>query len=326
MEKDVFGAISAIVLGVLIMSVNVFSMFLLLSLMAKQYRNADRAGIIINLVLSISDMMTGILLMVLGISNSQSKWRLPCHIQAGLVIFPSVTSLILTLVISYRRYIIIIRPLNLKRIQSIHTTIIGVVASVLIGVASFLAVCLMPKYSNPNLMNYPETSCWNEISNKFQITLLSVIYIPVVFTTSICHIRILNISSNANKKVQFPVRQPETKKILRCVLYDKLKCAIAPSLNYSDLQSSADSRSNLNLPSPEDKLAGRLFLDVYFGLNSYSFDRSPSPHPASLPSPVGSASGRDGLFNQLESSRSSSRIDQNLELQKKSMRHSEVLK
>ena len=66
-----------------------FSMFLLLSLMAKQYRNADRAGIIINLVLSISDMMTGILLMVLGISNSQSKWRLPCHIQAGLIIFPS---------------------------------------------------------------------------------------------------------------------------------------------------------------------------------------------------------------------------------------------
>ena len=64
-------------------------MFLLLSLMAKQYRNADRAGIIINLVLSISDMMTGILLMVLGISNSQSKWRLPCHIQAGLIIFPS---------------------------------------------------------------------------------------------------------------------------------------------------------------------------------------------------------------------------------------------
>ena len=69
--------------------------------------------------------------------------------------------------------------------------------------------------------------------------------------------------------------EKETKKILRCVLYDKLKCAIAPSLNYSDLQSSADSRSNLNLPSPEDKLAGRLFLDVYFGLNSYSFDRSP---------------------------------------------------
>ena len=44
-----------------------------------------------------------------------------------------------------RRYIIIIRPLNLKRIQSIHTTILGVVASALIGVASFLAVCLMPK-------------------------------------------------------------------------------------------------------------------------------------------------------------------------------------
>ena len=73
------------------MSIFRFSMFLLLSLMAKQYRNADRAGIIINLVLSISDMMTGILLMVLGISNSQSKWRLPCHIQAGLIIFPSGT-------------------------------------------------------------------------------------------------------------------------------------------------------------------------------------------------------------------------------------------
>ena len=50
-----------------------------------------------------------------------------------------------------------------------------------------------------------------------------------------------------------------------------------------------------------------------------------SPHPASLPSPVGSASGREGSSNQIESSRSSSRIDQNLELQKKSMRHSEVL-
>ena len=34
--------------------------------------------------------------------------------------------------------------------------------------------------------------------------------------------------------------------------------------------------------SPEDRLAGKLFLDVYFGLNSYNFERSPRDKGVSL--------------------------------------------
>ena len=38
----------------------------------------------------------------------------------------------------------------------------------------------------------------------------------------------------------------ETKKILRCVLHDKLKCAIAPSINYNDITSNDGSKLTVN--------------------------------------------------------------------------------
>ena len=124
---------------------------------------------------------------------------------------------------------IIIRPFHLKKVQSVQTTTIGIVLSCFAGIGCFMLVYFLPRslLEGP-MVDMGEDSCWYQISNKLQLLLLAfisgldmrkilcklktffvqnseffqnsepiespeIIYVPVLATTSICHIRILNI-------------------------------------------------------------------------------------------------------------------------------------
>ena len=149
----------------------------------------------------------GTSMLAIGLSYLVNSNKLSCTAKAALITFPSISSLGLTLALSYRRYNLIVKPFNLNDFQSLSMSLLQVGSAIFFASVGTVLICLSPALTvhfplgSVDIIR-PAMTCWDKIPTLVYFCLLGVFYIPVLVLTSTFHIRIWNIRNGLHEAVK----------------------------------------------------------------------------------------------------------------------------